>query len=98
MLRRNTQSKQLSRHSRLRVESCVETILQLDKSLGRGKIRPDVVEKFQRLKESLASVVEEAIDERDISKIEDATNQLLSEIRASLGAGMVQSFHHGQTH
>lgn len=98
MLRRIAQSKQFPRHCRLRVESCVDTILQLDKSLGKGKIRPDVVEKFERLKESLASVVEEAIDERDISKIEDATNHLLSEIRASLGAEVVQSLHHGQTH
>lgn len=82
----------------MRVESCVDTILELDKSLGKGKIRPDVVEKFERLKESLAHVVEEAIDERDISKIEEATNQLLLEIRASLGAEAAHSFHPGLTH
>ena len=98
MLNRNAHNRPLPRHPRLRVESCVDTILQLDKRLGKGKIRPEVIEKFQRLKESLAIVVEEAIEERDISKIEEATNQLLSEIRVSLGAEVVQSFYDGQPH
>jgi hypothetical protein len=98
MLRRYPHNTQMPRHFRLRVESCVDTILQLDKSLGKGKIRPDVVEKFERLKESLANVVEETIDEKDISRIEEATNQLLSEIRVSLGAEVAQAFHDGRTH
>jgi hypothetical protein len=98
MLKRDSLNKPMPRHSRRRVESCVETILQLDKSLGRGKIRADVIEKFERLKESLANVVEENIDEQDISRIEEATNQLLSEIRVSLGAEVARSFHDGQTH
>jgi hypothetical protein len=98
MLRRYPHNTQMPRHSRLRVESCVDTILQLDRSLGKGKIRPDVVEKFERLKESLANVVEETIDEKDISRIEEATNQLLSEIRVSLGAEVAQAFHDGRTH
>jgi hypothetical protein len=98
MLKRYPHNKQMPRHSRLRVESCVDTILQLDRSLGKGKIRPDVVEKFERLKESLANVVEETIDEKDISRIEEATNQLLSEIRVSMGAEVSQAFHDGRTH
>jgi len=98
MLNRYPHYKQNSKHSRLRVESCVDTILQLDKSLGKGKIRPDVVQKFERLKDSLANVVEETIDEKDITRIEEATNQLLSEIRVSLGAEVAQSFHNGRTH
>jgi hypothetical protein len=98
MLRRSSQKKQSSRHFRLRVESCVDTILQLDKCLGKGKIRPDVLEKFERLKESLVNVSEVSIDEKDIQRIEEATNQLLSEIRMSLEAQGAQSFHDGQTH
>ena len=98
MLKRSLERKPSPRHPRLRVESCVDTILQLDKSLGKGKIRPEVVEKFERLKESLVNVVEDKIDEKDISRIEEATNQLLSEIRVSLGVAVAQSFHDGQTH
>ena len=98
MLKRGPQKKSGSRHSRLRVENCVDTILQLDKSLGKGKIRPDVIAKFQRLKESLRDAVEERIDEQDISRIEEATNQLLSEIRVSLGTTVAHPCHDGQTH
>jgi len=98
MLKRSLERKPSPRHPRLRVESCVDTILQLDKSLGKGRIRPEVVEKFERLKESLVNVVEDKIDEKDISRIEEATNQLLAEIRVSLGVAVAQSFHDGQTH
>ncbi len=52
MLKRGPQIKPSPGHFRLRVESCVDTILQLGKSLGKGKIRPDVIERFERLKES----------------------------------------------
>ena len=98
MAKRSLERKPSPRHPRLRVESCVDTILQLDKSLGKGKISPEVVKKFERLKESLVNVVEDKIDEKDISRIEEATNQLLSEIRVSLGVAVAQSFHDGQTH
>jgi hypothetical protein len=98
MLKRSLKEKHHSKHFRLRVESCVDTILLLDKSLGKGKIRPDVIERFERLKESLVNVADEVIDEKDISRIEEATNQLLSEIRISLGAQVAQSLHDGQIH
>jgi hypothetical protein len=98
MLKRILRRRHHSRYFRLRVESCVDTILLLDKSLGKGKIRPDVVERFERLKESLVNVTDETIDEKDISRIEEATNQLLSEIRASLGTEGTQSLHDGQVH
>jgi hypothetical protein len=98
MLNRILRRKHHSRHFRLRVQSCVDTILLLDKSLGKGKIRPEVIERFERLKESLVDVADEAIDEKDISRIEEATNQLLSEIRISLGAQVAQSLHDGQIH
>jgi hypothetical protein len=98
MLKRILKRKRHSKHFRLRVESCVDTILLLNRSLGKGKIRQDVIERFERLKESLVNVNDEAIDERDISRIEEATNQLLSEIRASLGTEAPQSLHDGQIH
>jgi hypothetical protein len=98
MLKRILKRRHQSKHFRLRVESCVDTILLLNKSLGKGKIRQDVIERFERLKESLVNVHDESIDERDISRIEEATNQLLSEIRASLGTEAPQSLHEGQVH
>ena len=94
----NRQAKPRRKHLKLRVESCVDTILELDRCLGKGKIRQDVIERFERLRESLENVADETIDEKDISRIEEATNQLLSEIRSSLGAQVTRPFHHGQKH
>ena len=82
----------------MRVENCVDTVLQLDKSLGKGRIRPDVIKKFERLKESLTNAAEDRIDERDISKIEEATNRLLSELRVSLGEAVAHFPHDAQIH
>ena len=54
MLKRSLKKKRVMQGIfKLRVESCVDTILLLDKGLGKGKIRPDVIERFERLKESL---------------------------------------------
>ena len=92
------QDKPGQKHLKLRVESCVDTILELDKTLGKGKIRQDVIERFERLRESLEKVNDETMDERDISRIEEATNQLLSEIRASLGNRVNRPLHEGQRH
>jgi hypothetical protein len=95
MLGPNLRERGSSKHFLLRVESCVETILQVDRCLGKGKIRADVIDKFERLKESLVNVAEDAIEEKDISRIEEATSQLLLEIRLSLEVQMSQSFHDG---
>lgn len=84
------------RHLRLRVESCVNTILDLNRRLGDGKIKPEVVEQFERLRESLRFVTDESVDEKDIHRIEEATNQLLAEIRMGFEGG--EALHDGQTH
>ncbi len=73
------------RHLRLRVESCVNTILDLHRKLGEGKIKPEIIEHFEKLKESLSYVTDDTVDETDIYRIEQATNQLLDEIRITFG-------------
>ncbi len=98
MFVRSQEDENSRKHYRLRVESCVDTILELDKSLGKGKIRRDIIERFERLKESLGNVPDESIGEEDISRIEEATNELLSEIRISSGTEVARPFHDGQRH
>ena len=83
---------------RLRVESCVDVILALDQRLGEGKIRPEIVEQFQRLKEYLHYVDDELVDEKDIDRIETATNQLMAEIGAAVGKDGIGSLHEGRMH
>lgn len=83
---------------RMRVESCVTTILDLNELLGEGKIKPEIIQQFERLKESLRYVTDDTVDEKDISRIEEATNQLLAEIRVTFGKGHISMLHEGQPH
>jgi hypothetical protein len=95
---RRLQPKKKSEYLRLRVESCVDVILTLDQKLGEGKIKPEIVVQFQRLKEHLHFVDEELVDEKDIDRIETATNQLMAEIGAAFGSDRIGSFHEGRMH
>lgn len=98
MILRRFRQRQNSRHLRLRVESCVNTILALNESLGEGKIKPEIIQQFEQLKNSLQYVDDENVDEKDIFRIEEATNQLLEEIRTSFEDKDLSLFHEGQTH
>ncbi len=90
--------KQDRKHFRLRVESCVETILDLNQRLGDGKIKPEVVEQFKRLKDSLQYVTDDSVEEKDINRIEEATNHLLQEVKRIMGEKVVSSLHEGDAH
>jgi hypothetical protein len=98
MILRRFRQRQNSRHLRLRVESCVNTILALNESLGEGKIKPEIIQQFEQLKDSLQYVDDENVDEKDIFRIEEATNQLLEEIRTSFEDKDLSLSHEGQTH
>jgi hypothetical protein len=86
------------KHFRLRVESCVETILDLNQRLGDGKIKPEIVEQFRRLKDSLQYVTDESVEEKDINRIEEATNHLLQEVKRVVGDQNLNSLHEGLAH
>lgn len=98
MIFKRFRQKQRSRHLRLRVESCVNTILDLNQRMGEGKIKPEIVQQFERLKESLPYVTDDSVDEKDIDQIEEATNQLLSELRVIYGTDNVKTLYEGQAH
>ncbi|MEJ5366204.1 MAG: hypothetical protein WHS86_13980 [Desulfosoma sp.] len=80
------------------MESCVNTILELNNHLGEGKIRPEVIKQFLRLKESLRHVSDENVSEQDVTRIEQATNQLLEEIRVAYGDQKPLVLHDGDRH
>lgn len=90
--------KQSRKHFRLRVESCVETILDLNQRLGEGKIKPEIVEQFRRLKDSLQYVTDDSVEEKDIHRIEEATNHLLQEVKQVVGDQNLSSLHEGVAH
>lgn len=98
MIFKRFRHKQTSKHLRMRVESCVDIILELNDRLGVGKIKPEIIQQFERLRESLPYVTDESVDERDIDRIEEATNQLLAEIKVAFGEKPVRLPHEGAEH
>jgi site-specific recombinase len=97
LFRRSSRSEQTG-HFRARVESCVSTVLELNRKLGEGAIKPEIIQQFERLKESLRHVNEDSVDAKDIDRIEEATNQLLEEIRASVSGDAFPSLYEGERH
>ena len=95
---RRLQPKKKTEHIRLRVESCVDVILAIDRKLGEGKIKPEIIHQFQRLKEHIRFVDDELVDEKDIDQIETATNQLLAEISTAYGGDLIGSLYSGRMH
>ncbi len=95
---RRLQPKRKTEHIRLRVESCVDVILAIDRKLGEGKIKPEIISEFQRLKEHIRFVDDELVDEKDIDRIETATNELMAEISAVYGGDVIGSLCNGRMH
>lgn len=95
---RRLQPKKKTEHIRLRVESCVDVILAIDSKLGEGKIKPEIIHQFQRLKEQIRFVNDELVDEKDIDQIETATNQLMAEISTVYGGDVIGSLCSGRVH
>lgn len=98
MILKRFRNKKHSKHFRLRVESCVNTILDVNEWLGEGKIKAEIVQQFERLKESLPYVTDENVDEQDIDQIEEATNRLLAEIRTTYDEVDLPTLYQGHKH
>ena len=97
-LRQKRELPKATAHLRLRVESCASVILELNKRLGAGKIRPEVIEQFEKLKDFVKFVSDESVDEVDITRIEEATNQLLAELGEITDVRSFPLPHEGWTH
>ena len=74
----------MNKHLRQRVENCIATILELDRNLGEGQIRPEIIRQFERLNSFMQILSDESANGVDIARIEAATIGLLDEIKASL--------------
>ena len=66
---------------RMRVESCIETILRVNETMDLSVLDAEVVHRFQHLKTIMQEVDSSTIREQDLLRIEDATNRLLEDIR-----------------
>jgi len=66
---------------KLRIENCVNTIIEVHKFLGSQKINPEIIDQFRRLKDVVEVLNIGKVTEEDIEKIELATNSLLNELK-----------------
>lgn len=87
-----------SRHLRARLESCVDIVLKLREGVGEGDLSSEILEQFERLRQTLPHVTDNSVDEREISRVEEITNELLLEMRGSVSKSSLHLMHEGKIH
>jgi hypothetical protein len=92
------QGKRKARELQLRIDHCRRTMAEVEKALRSEELRPDLIEQFSRLGEALGQVDVSQVGERDLEKIETATNRLLSEFRSLYLQGKLKNIHDGFLH
>jgi hypothetical protein len=92
------QKKRQGRELQLRIDHCRRTIADVEQALRNEELRPELAVPFRRLGEALARVDVSRLDERELEKIETATNKLLSEFRSLYLQGKLKHIHTGLLH
>jgi hypothetical protein len=92
------QKKRAGRELQLRIDHCRRTIADVEKALRTEELRPELAVPFRHLGAALARVDVSQLDERELEKIETATNKLLSEFRGLYLQGKLKNIHNGLLH
>jgi hypothetical protein len=66
---------------RLRLEACVNTILDVHEFLENKGLHPQVKLQLNKLKTTVSLIDADLIEEADMERIEEATNRLLKELK-----------------
>jgi len=82
----------------LRIDHCRTTIEEVHSALLKEEIQPEIAEQFRRLEEALEQVDVKQLGNRDIEKIEMATNKLLDEFRSLYLQGKLRNIYEGPVH
>lgn len=83
---------------RMRVESCIGTIIDVHNSIRHHYSNLDFLCHFQELKEALHGMDMSKVSERDVLMVEQATNALLGEFRGIFESGGYGSVYHETKH
>lgn len=86
------------RELQLRIDHCRTTIAEVHRALLREEIQPEIAEQFRRLETALEEVDVSQLGDRDIEKIETATNKLLDEFRSLYRQGKLKNIYEGPFH
>jgi hypothetical protein len=71
----------LEKQYRLRVESCIGTIIDVQRTLSAEYEDQSLLDQFEELKEALSDLDLSGVCEGDVLKVEQATNVLLMEFQ-----------------
>ncbi|MBW2610038.1 MAG: hypothetical protein JRC68_06810 [Deltaproteobacteria bacterium] len=72
---------------RLRVESCIGTIIDVHQSISSPYENEDFISRFYELRDSIDDMDMSGVSDRDIRLVEQATNALLGEFRSIFETG-----------
>jgi site-specific recombinase len=86
------------RELQLRIDHCRSTIAQVHKALLLDDVQPEIAQQFRRLESALEQVDVTQLNDRDLKKIETATNKLLAEFRSLYRKGKLRNIHDGLVH
>jgi hypothetical protein len=92
------QKKKEVRELQLRIEHCRTTIKEVYRALLHEEIQPEIAEQFRRLEAALEQVDVKQLENRDMEKIEMATNNLLEEFRGLYSQGKLRNIYQGPVH
>ncbi len=92
------QQRKEIRELQLRINHCRTTIEEVHRALLKEEIQPEIAEQFKRLEAALEQVDVNQLGNRDIEKIEMATNKLLDEFRSLYTEGKLRNIHEGPMH
>jgi len=74
---------------RLRIQTCVGTILDVHTTISRRFENQDLLSPFEGIEEAIAALDMTFVSEGDILLVEQATNALLQEFRSLFEAGLL---------
>ena len=77
----------LKKKYRLRVESCIGTIIDVHKTISPNYENQEFLSQFENLQQAIDNLDMSLISEGDILMVEQATNALLGELRDIFEAG-----------
>ena len=97
LFKRWQQRKEI-RQLQLRINHCRTTIEEVHRALLEKEIQPEIAEQFRRLEEALEQVDVNQLGNRDMEKIEMATNNLLEEFRTLYSQGKFKNIYEGLLH
>jgi hypothetical protein len=91
-------SKTRARLRQVRLQNCLQTILEVHEFMGGQAIQLDIVQQLENLRDLIIHFQPELLSEQDLKKIEESTNHLLQELGKIFHLKKLGMIHSGYYH